>query len=60
MTQYTYEWWSILQISQRSSHEGFDELKFKMSNSFGADIYLGLETTTTTVICPNLYIFVWL
>ena len=33
MTQYTYECWWILQTSQRSSHEGFEELKFKMSNS---------------------------
>ena len=29
ITQYTFEWWSILQTSQRSSHEDFDELKFK-------------------------------
>ena len=45
MTQYTYECWWILQTSQRSSHEGFEELKFKMSNSvhwnkFGADTSL--------------------
>ena len=33
MTQYTYECWWILRTSQRSSHEGFEELKFKMSNS---------------------------
>lgn len=46
MTQYTYEWWWILQTSQKLSHEDFDKIKLKISNceyfmkNFGADINL--------------------
>ena len=58
MTQYTYEWWWILQTSQKLSHEDFDKIKLKISNceyfmkNFGADI--NLPTKATTAISPNL------
>ena len=70
MTQYTYEWWWILQTSQKLSHEDFDKIKLKISNceyfmkNLGADINLptvisliffnGPGNKATTAISPNL------